>query len=192
MFAEAVAMFLLLNPAGPLAYFAPKPAQNSSSVFSASEPQSLDEATRPELSQALSRLETDGRIRVELLSRDRLEGRFSTASDSTLLVIVEQEREKYTLRIRRQIAADSVQSVWKGNDFGGAGAVIGGAAGLVLGVVWASHYAEEECDGEDLWGACVGAESLLPVLGGLLGLGLGCVTGLVIGSAISYWSLIYP
>ena len=199
MFAEAAAVFLLLNPAGPLTYFATSPAQDSSAVFSATKPRTLDEATRPELSGALSRLETDGRIRVELLSRDRLEGQFFRVSDSTLFVVVEQERETYTLRIRRAIPADSVQSVWKGNDLGGTGAVIGGAVGIALGLIWASHSAEDaECEGEGLEGVadCIGAQMGTTVgvvfLGVILGLAVGCLTGLAIGSAISHWSLIYP
>lgn len=197
MFVETVAACLLLNSAGAFFSCIPSPVRDSPVVPVAAKPKSLDDATRPSLSGALSRLEADKRIKVELLSLDRLQGRFFRVSDDTLLVAVEKEMETYTLRIQKAFPVDSIQSVWVRKDFGGAGAVVGGVVGIALGVVWASHF-EQDCEGDGLEGAaeCVGEEmgaaAGAALLGVVLGLAVGALTGLVIGSAITHWELIYP
>jgi hypothetical protein len=140
------------------------------------------EATRPELSSALSRLKAQQKIRVEALNVNPIEGRFHRVSDSTLVLELTEE----DLSVPKSVSIASIQSLQIEKDRKGQGALIGAVAGAILMAGWAADQEEEtvvlgetQTAGAAMGGAIVGA------LGG-------AIVGFIIGSATNRWVEIYP
>jgi hypothetical protein len=118
------------NPASPVALAVPHT-------------QTETEASRPELSSALSGLKAQQKIRVEALNVAPIEGRFHRVFDSTLVL----ELTEKDLIVPKPVPIASIQSLQVEKDRKGRGALIGAVVGATIMSVWGA----EEDDESGIW-----------------------------------------
>ncbi len=157
------------NPASPVA-------------LAVARTQTEAEATRPELSSALSRLKAQQKIRVEAPNVAPIEGRFHRVSDSTLVL----ELTEKDLIVPKSVPIASIQSLQIEKDRKGRGALIGAVVGAIIMAWWAAEQ-EEEPDvlGDEMTAGAATAGAIVGAVGG-------AIVGLIIGSATNRWVEIYP
>jgi hypothetical protein len=136
------------------------------------------EATRPELSSALSGLKAQQKIRVEALNVAPIEGRFHRVSDDTLVL----ELTEKDLIVPKPVPIASIQSLQIEKDRKGRGALIGAVVGATIMGVWGAADYEESAP----W-----SETELIVTGVVIGAIGGSIAGLIIGSVTNRWEEIY-
>jgi hypothetical protein len=138
------------------------------------------EATRPELTSALSRLKARQKIRVEALNVHRIEGRFLRVVGDTLVV----GKEKKDLITPTPVPIVSIQSLQVEKDEKTVGAIMGGFFGAIF---FAALSAAGTGSGDRFV-----SEGEAALVGGVFGAVIGTVVGLAIGSTAKHWKPVYP
>lgn len=123
---------------------------------------------------ALVRLSAGSSIRLHHVDRGRLEGRFRSATGSTLILDVD--------RSASELSTAGLDSLWVRGNAARTGAIVGAIPGVVAGVTIGVIANNVGCsdDGGD---PCPEAVPLL----GLAGAAAGALVGALIGSAIPKW-----
>jgi len=103
----------------------PLTSPSSAVTFAETHRETEAEATRPELTSALSRLKVRQKIRVEALNVHPIEGRFLKVVGDTLVV----GKEEKDLINPRPVPIDSIQSLQVEKDGKTVGAIMGGVFG---------------------------------------------------------------
>ncbi len=132
-----------------------------------------------EATRALARLAPSAPMRLHLPREGRVTGRFLSASDDSIVLLVG--------RTRRVVAAETPDSVWIGRRRNGHGALIGGVLGVAAGLGVGVAVSGICSDGGDS-GPCTG---LIP-LGGLAGGAAGGLLGYLLGSGVTGYHRITP
>jgi len=126
-------------------------------------------------SEALARLHPESMVRIEAQGGRRVQGRFEALSPTSIRVSFDGSRESVDL--------NHLTAVWVRGRRTKTGAIIGGAAGLALGL-YLGYIANALCETDDCGGAYVLAPALFIPAGALV--------GGVIGAAIPNWRRIIP
>jgi hypothetical protein len=158
------------------------PITSQSSLVAAAVPrrQTEAEATRPELTSALSRLKARQKIRVEALNVHRIEGRFLRVVGDTLVV----GKEEKDLITPTPVPIVSIQSLQVEKDGKTVGAIMGGFFGAIF---FAALSAAGTGSGDRFV-----SEGEAALVGGVFGAVIGTVVGLAIGSTAKHWKPVYP
>lgn len=153
-------------------------------ALAAAHTQTEAEATRPELSGALSRLKPQQKIRVELANANAVEGRFLKLSDETLVLGLEEK----DLVTTKPVPFASIERVQVEKDWKMVGTITGAVSGATIFAVW---FAERNDPGDPL-GGNFDSDGQAALVGGVLGAVVGAVTGVIVGSTVNYWKPVYP
>jgi hypothetical protein len=174
-----VATIFSLQISGAPLCKAPLASPSSAVAFGETHRKTEAEATRPELTSALSRLKTRQKIRVEALNVHPLEGRFlSVAGDS--LVVGKEEKHLIT---PRSVPIASIQKLQVEKDGKTVGAVMGGFLGAIF---FAAVGAASTGSGDRFV-----SEGEAALVGGVFGAVIGTVVGVAIGSTVKHWEPVY-
>ncbi len=122
--------------------------------------------------RALAHLQSSDPVRLHLPGEGRVTGRFLSASNDSIVLLVG--------RTRRVVPAQSPDSVLVGRSRGGRGAIIGGLAGVAVGLSLGAVLSSVCSDGQDS-SPCY---SYIP-LGGLAGGAVGGLVGFGVGSSFT-------
>ena len=158
----------------------PLTSPSSAVAFAETHRETEAEATRPELTSALSRLKVRQKIRVEALNVLPIEGRFLRVVGDTLVV----GKEEKDLINPRPVPIDSIQSLQVEKDGKTVGAIMGGGLGAIF---FAALSAAGTGSGDRFV-----SEGDAALVGGVFGAVIGTVVGLAIGSTAKHWKPVYP
>jgi hypothetical protein len=125
--------------------------------------------------EALARLHPETVLRIESQDGRRVQGRFDGLSQTTIRLSFDGSGESVDL--------DELTAVWARGRHTKAGAILGGAAGLGLGL-YIGLVANALCETGD----CGGAYLLAPALF----IPAGALVGAVVGAAVPNWRRIIP
>jgi hypothetical protein len=126
--------------------------------------------------EALARLHPESVLRIESQNGRRVQGRFDGLSQTTIRVSFDGSGESVDL--------DRLTAVWVRGRQTKTGAIIGGVAGLGLGL-FVGYIANALCDTDDCPGEAY-------VLAPALFIPAGALVGGAVGAAIPHWRRIIP
>jgi hypothetical protein len=126
-------------------------------------------------------LQPGQRVRLDVARTGRVEGRFAVASDTSLILGLEDGTT--------EVRVLDIERLWVRRRATAKGALIGAGAGALAGVVFGILISTVACEPVD-GGNCTAAE--VAALTGLVGGAGGAAVGAGVGFAIPVWRLRFP